>query len=512
MNLPAGRWKNQIRAYDGAIDAINRGVKRLCITSPTGSGKSLAMVDMIRWAVEQNEPVALYTQRKMLYEQTCRVLDREGIYFGKRAAGHETALLRDVQICMTPTELSKVYKRESRRLHSASLILVDECHCQKGEATQRIMQDHVDAGATIIGYTATPLDLGDLYDELLVAGNVSECREIGALVPAETYAPDEPDLRHIRKYQVGEDLSEKDNTQAIMRPGVFGRVKEAWLKHNPMQKPTILFAPDVAGSIFFAEQFWKSGIRAAHIDGSDTWLDGEFHSTDQESRNHITDLCKAGEVKVICNRFVLREGIDLPFIECGCFATVFGALTSFLQSGGRLLRSSPSTGKDRALVLDHGGNWHRHGSLNADREWTLGMTNHQAVGERAERLREKRETEPTVCPECGKVRLGGRQCPFCGFIAHRKSRIVVQVNGELRPVDGDVYKPRRVRRLWNEQQLWEKMYYRMKRAGRTFRQAEALYCVENHAWPPRDLPLMPKHSGDWWRKVAEVPRENLIQT
>jgi hypothetical protein len=30
-------------------------------------------------------------------------------------------------------------------------------------------------------------------------------------------------------------------------------------------------------------------------------------------------------------------------------------------------------------------------------------------------------------------------------------------------------------------------------------------------WPPRDLPIMPKNTGDWWRKVASVPRDALIQ-
>jgi len=501
-------WPNQDRAFEGATDAIRRCVRRLCITSPTGSGKTKIMTDMILWATGQNAPVALYTQRKMLYDQTARVLDKAGIDFGKRASGHKTALLRDVQLCMTQSELSKVYKSQSRELHRASLVLVDEAHNQCGPTMQRIMQDHVDAGATIIGYTATPLDL-EGYDELFVAGCMSECLAIGALVKPETYAPDEPDLRHIKKYQVGEDLSERDNVKAIMRPGIFGRVVKAWQEHNPEQKPTLLFAPGVKESIWFAEQFTKAGIRAAHIDGTDTWLDGEFHGTDQESRENIAELAKAGEIKVVCNRFVLREGIDWPWVECGIFATVFGGLTSFLQSGGRLLRACPSVGKKKCIVLDHGGNWHRHGSLAVDREWTLGLTNNRAVGERQEKIREGKESEPITCPECGKVRASGRTCPACGYIAHKKSRMVVQIDGSLRQVDGDVYKPRRVRHQPNEQQIWERMYHRMKRAGRTFRQAEALYCVENHGWPPRDLPLMPKDPGDWWRKVGSVPVENL---
>lgn len=509
MILSATRWPNQIRAFEGVLDARSRGVKRLLVTSPTGSGKTTMMTDLVRWADTDGMPWILYTQRKMLYDQTTIVFDRAGIDYGRRASGHNTALLRNGQIAMTPTELSRVYRSQQRELHRAGLVLIDEAHNQKSPAIQKIMEDHIEQGALIVGLTATPLDL-DCYDELLIAGTVSECREFGALVPAETYAPDEPDLKHIKRYQIGEDLSEADNVKAIMADGIFGRVVTAWEAHNPEHKPTLLFAPGVKESIYFAEQFCKAGIHAAHIDGTDTWVDGEFHGTDPESRQLICELLQAGDIKVLCNRFVLREGIDLPFVECGIFATVFGALTSYIQSGGRLLRACRETGKQKAIVIDHGGNWHRHGSLNSDREWTLGLTNHRAVGERMERLREKKEKEPIVCPECGKVRNGGRQCPVCGFIAHTKSRMVVQIDGTLRPVEGDIYKPHRIRHQRNEQQLWERMYHRMKRAGRTFRQAEALYCVENHGWPPRDLPLMPQNSGDWWRKVADVPKESLL--
>lgn len=499
---------NQVRALEQTLAALRGGAKRICVTSPTGSGKTKMMTDLLQWSTTEGMAAALYTQRRMLFDQTAGVLDRAGIEFGRRASGHDPALLRDVQLCMTQTELSRVYQSESRELHQAHLILIDEAHCQTGGAMRQIMQDHIAGGGACIGYTATPLDIGDLYDELIVAGTPSEMFAIGALVPAMTYAPDEPDLRHVKKYVIGNDLTEKDNSKAIMRPGVFGRVIAAYNQINPDRKPTILFGPDVRGSIWFAEQFVKAGISAAHIDGDNVWINGELHVSDSELRQQIMDGSKSGEIKVVCNRFVLREGIDAPWLCHGIFACVFGSLTSYLQSGGRLLRAFP--GKDQATIQDHGGSWWRHGSLNADREWSLELTNHRAVAERLEAMREKQIPEPITCPACGKVRPGGRECPQCGHVATIKSRMVVQVDGTLKPAKGDICRPRVTRCRSDTPELWKRMYHRMRRAKRTFRQAEALFMVENHYWPPRDLPLMPKERGDWFRTVDAVPREALL--
>lgn len=505
------RWPNQLRAFDAATDSVIRGTtKRLCITSPTGSGKTRMFTDMIEWCVAEHHPVALYTQRRMLYDQTCRVLEKSGIRFGKRASGHSPNLFQDVQVCMTQTELSRVYKQESRGLHGAKLVLIDEAHQHCGPTFQKIFTDHTAQGATVIGYTATPLDLNG-YDQLFVAGTMSECLRIGALVRPETYAPDEPDLKHIKNYVVGKELTESQNVKSIMRPGVFARVLDAWKKHNPDGKPTLLFGPDVAGSMFFAQEFWKAGISAAHIDADRIWINGVDYSTNEESRNELARQSQTGEVKVVCNRFVLREGIDWPWIEVGCFATVFGALTSFLQSGGRLLRAHP--GKTKCIILDHGGNWHRHGSLAVDRNWQLGMTNQRVAGERMEGMREKKEQEPINCPQCGKVRASGPTCPACGYTAHKRSRLVIQVDGTLKKIEGEIYKPRREKLKPNTEQLWERMYYRARsdKWNATFRQAAAMFFRENYYWPPKTLRLMPKDSGDWFRKVKDVPKESLNQ-
>ena len=246
-------------------------------------------------------------------------------------------------------------RRKITHLHDAQLVIVDEAHMQKGKMADAILTEHRQAAANIVLVTATPIDLGlvaGVEPKLVVAGKTSELRRRGALVPARHFGPDEPDTRKVRK-QVWE-YTENDVRKIMMVQGIFGRVLTEFRRLNPDQRSTILSAPGVQESIWFAQQLTAAGVRSAHIDGKDCWIDGEFHRSDMDGRQQILDGSKDGSIKVVCNRFVLREGIDAPWLAHAIFATIFGSLQSYVQSGGRLLRAFP--GLESVTIQDHGGN------------------------------------------------------------------------------------------------------------------------------------------------------------
>ena len=390
------------------------------------------------------------------------------------------------------------------------LALVDEAHMNGSTTAQAILDRHHAAGGVYVGFTATPIGLGHLYESLIVAGTPSELRRCGALVPATHFGPDEPDLRGFKRSVKTGEFREGDICKAIMTPCIFGRVWDWWQKIDPEQRPTILFAPGVAQSIWFAEKFMERGIPWAHLDGDHVWLDGRLLPVSQTLRGELIGRLKDGLIKGVSNRFVLREGIDIPEASHGIFATVMGSLQTYLQSAGRLLRAAP--GKTFATFQDHGGMWHRHGSANVDREWNLTITESSASSTRIERLREKREPEPISCPSCGMVRISGAVCPICGYETKRKSRRVIEIDGTLREYTGDIYRPLRVRQDNDTHRLWQRCYYQAKNSkrGMTFNQARGWFWRQHGYWPPRDLPLMPANEFDWNLPVADVPKERLI--
>jgi len=508
-------WDHQTRAHADIASAVANGARNICVTSPTGGGKSMMIFEEIHTTTGD---VALYTDRRMLFSQIAEGLDEEGIDYGVRAAGHDQALLRRIQLAMMQTEGSRSLSEEGREVHPASLVIIDEAHKMAAGTMMAIDQEHLrkKPDRIKIGTTATPLGIGHFYDELIVAGTNSELRRCGALVPARHYGPDEPDTKWIGKVAVdGGECGIVNARRTEYAHRVFGRVLEHIPVYNPNLLPMLLFAPGVAQSKWFAQELTANGIPSAHIDGNEIWIDGDEISADDDNRKMLAERSEAGDIKCVCNRFVMREGINWPWIYHGIFATVFGSLTSYIQAGGRLLRNHSSM--DHVIVQDHGGNWHRHGSLNSDREWELSYDDRIVQGLRKERLKAKEEPEPIVCPLCNACRLAGPECHACGHRHTGKVRSVLQKDGTLREMRGDIYRaPRRLEKSERIERDWVNRVRGIRKSkkstvvGMTFSQAEVSF-ARDHNWqyPPRNLPEMPLEPADWFRPIQSVPPERL---
>lgn len=407
----------------------------------------------------------------------------------------------------------------------------------KGKRAKSIIKKHLEMGAVILMVTATPLDMQDMADVLIQAGTNSELRACGALVPAIHYGASEPDFKALKKKIPPPDkqLSEAEVTKAIMTMNIFGLVFDKWKLHNPGQRPTLLFAPGVEQSLGFAKDFWNRGISSAHIDGNAVWVNGEFFETSPTVRKQIFDQHKAGKIQIICSCYVMREGVNLPWVECLIFATIVTSLKSYLQMGGRGLRASPSTGKTHLIVIDHGGHWWRLGSLNIDRKWYLNWTSSAAMGMREELLRSKKcancseklgdspkcekcghinEIEPYRCPKCEKI-LNGRSCG-CGHVIPigRRSRMICQQDGTMVEHFGDLFTPvhKQITQAEADEKKWEKAFYQAKnsKSKMTFAQAIAFFAANNGwKWPSENFKLMPKYLADKFRRVCDVPRDRL---
>lgn len=510
--MPNDLWPHQQRIIERLSEAREAGYKRCCVSSATGTGKSRVMYELLLEAARRGRKAIVYCNRRMLFDQLCSGLYDMGVSYGPRAAGYRPALSRDIQIAMVQTERSKVLQDEVRELHPADLVLVDEAHLMANGAAKAILSQHHQQRADIIGFSATPVGIGHLYDLMVHGATPSEGRTCGALVEAKCYEPDRPDLKYIKRTKVGEEKID-GKWRPIWVKSIFGRVKDHWHELNPERKPTILFAPGVKESLWFAKELFVRGVAAAHIDAKGVFVDGKWHPGEQR-RQEVMERIASNDLEVLCNRFVLREAVDCPALAHCILATRFGSESTYIQAVGRVLRNHSSLA-GYVVVQDHGGNCHEFGSPNQDREWMLWDTAANRDYIRREQMRSNEIVEPFTCPRCKAMRRSGAICPQCGYTCDQRTVEVVQVDGSLSLQDGKVYRPKR-RANDSYIKLWESCYWAARRKNRTFCQAINAFgyrMQQQHnyrAMPNPDWPLMPLRISDHVRRVVDVPFDRLV--
>lgn len=387
----------QLRPYQAAAIAglraeIAAGRARPLLVAPTGSGKTVIASSIIHSCVGRGFRVVFLAHRKELIDQTVEKLGRYGVSAGVIMANDAR---RDdwqpVQVCSVQT----LARRLDRRPH-ADLVIVDEAHHANSDTYRAIFGAYPDA--TTIGLTATPWrndkrGLRDIFDSIVVAATPAELMASGALVEYDAFAYDSPDLHKV-KITAGEynqrDLGIACNTNVLV-----GNVVGEYIRHAAPRR-VIVFPVNVEHSEHLVQEFRAAGFAAEHVDAY----------TPKLQRERAMERFRRGDLTVLSSVGVLIEGFDAPAAEVCLLARPTKSLTLHLQMIGRVLRPSPDTGKQRALIHDHSGNLLRLGLPEEPREYALTST-------------PKREIELHTCPMCcnifGAVRKDGT-CPKCGML------------------------------------------------------------------------------------------------
>lgn len=505
-------WTPQRRGLIDTIATLEAG-KSACLYGPTGSGKTTQAVELIRYASDRGMGSCFYINRRLLIDQVVSRFSDAGFHFGVRAAGWDDYYdsSAPVQICSVDTEAARVYGKKVWTRHDAGLIVTDEAHLQATKAMRMAMDDHKSHGAMHVGLTATPIGLSDWYDELVISGTMKEYRDCKALVPAIFRSISQPDLRRVKKNAVGEFVMD-DRKKRIFMQHVIGDVLSSWKKFNPDGRPTMAFAPGVAESVWLCQQFEKMGVSWCHVDANDAILDGHRVKLNRKIWDEILQRYKAGDIKGLCSRFKLREGLDVPGTYMGIFATPIGSLASYIQSCGRILRYSKET-PENVVFNDHAGCYHSHSSPNIDRDWRMmwNLSEHAVSDFMRQEIRDGKAQEPIRCPKCSMERMRGSKCPGCSFEHERSSRRIVMESGEIQEVEGGLVKPRKIQQRKDTQDLWTRLYMAYKKKGlkKSFNSLYGFFVQEFHYEPPRNLPFMPKNSTDWYRHIPNVPIKDL---
>ena len=330
-----------------AVEAVLSKPHRVCLTLPTGAGKTVVAAEIAR---RFNGPTLFLCHRRELVHQAAEKLRAVGLAVGVIMAGAKRS--------DSPHQVASIQSLARRLKPTAELVIADECHVALSQTYRAILDAY--AESKIVGLTATPVrldgkGLGALFDELLVAATPAELIQQGFILSPRVFGPPPPSLEGVRVKR-GE-YDQRELAEAVDRPALVGDVADQFIKHG--RGKALGFAVNVQHSRDLVAACVAKGVLAEHVDGS----------MPIDQRNDVFRRWRHGHTQLVFNCSVLDVGFDFPEIETLIQARPTASLVVHLQQLGRGCR--PAAGKPDFVVLDHAGNFERHGFLADDRTWTL---------------------------------------------------------------------------------------------------------------------------------------------
>lgn len=449
------KWCEQINA------AWDAGAQYVMGTLPTGSGKTYCFASILK---EKNEPACLISHRQELVAQAALALNREQVphsiiapqqvvteiiraeidahgksYYQPRAmirvAGVNTLVVRDTK---------------DRWFSQVKYVIVDEGH--------HVQEDNIFGKAVLLFPNARGLfptahavrpdggglgrNSGGLADKLIVGPSPRRLIDRGFLADYRLVAPpSDVDVSHVPLSSTGDFNPNKLRAAMHQSTTIVGDVVREYMRFAS-GKLGLTFAVDIESAEELKSAYLKADVPTEIITGKTTITD----------RSRIMREFRAKKLLQLVSVDVLGEGTDVPAVEVVSMARPTHSFQLYSQQFGRALRVSvrddlaktwdtftdqerlayiAASDKPKAIIIDHVGNWSRHGLPDVPRRYTL---------ERRER-RSRREGIPLkLCVECLQPYESiHAACPYCGTAPIPKTRGTPEaVDGDLNELDPTV--------------------------------------------------------------------------
>ncbi len=488
---------HQVDAHEGLREGFRVGQKRGLLVIPTGGGKTVTALEMLRQTASRGKRGLFLCDRRVLVAQAAREARDYGLIAGIVMAdaphGYKVPDA-PVQFASKDTLMAR-YKRQNgfwSELPPADLIVTDEAHRSMAETWEALMALY--PAAYVVGLTATPArgdgkGLGRRYEFLVTPTSYSELIAAKVLTPARCFSPKSPEAES----KPGKRKKKSKPKRSELVGDVVG-----WWQRLAAGRRTFVFASGVKHSMALRDQFRAEGIAAEHLDGD----------TPDDERDAVLGpggRLATGETLVVCSCSVLKYGVDCPAVGCVQIVDGFGSLVDYLQACGRGLRASP--GKEDCVVIDHAGAVLYHGFPDADRQWTLDDATDQAK-EYRDQMAEGKVPTPVTCPECSYMYSGRPDCPMCGHRAPRpQAEPVATDSGQLFEVDRqDMYD-------WRDEDLirgWRDAVYAAAHGDRSMGVAAGMFSRRFGLppWRVDGLPVPEFRSA--WKQSAREWKDKLF--
>lgn len=357
----------------------NQGV---LIQSPPGSGKSIMIAEVVKKAVDKGSHILFIVHRRELIQQINNTLLHHGVDL------EHVDILSEKRAKNTMHELTK-----------PNIIITDETHHSRAKTYTEIYNHFPEA--LRLGFTATPWRANrkgftDIYDEMVEGPTVEWLIENKRLADYQYKSIVMADTDKLKKSSTG-DYTKKSMDEAIPK-AIYGNIVDNYKKYANGQK-TILYAHSVEASKDLAEEFQIKGVSAVHADAK----------TKKIERERIMQDFRTGAIKVLCNVDLISEGFDVPDCTCVILARPTDSLVLYMQQAMRSMRYQPNK---EALIIDHVGNYARHGLPDTKHNWKKYFKGYK---KKRNKQTDDEEIGLKTCEVCFNVYSNELEaCPQCG--------------------------------------------------------------------------------------------------
>ncbi|ODQ79006.1 hypothetical protein BABINDRAFT_162080 [Babjeviella inositovora NRRL Y-12698] len=333
-----------------SMAAMAAGRTKLAVSLPTGSGKTVIFVNLIK-RTRQHPPkkALILVHRKELAAQAMKAC---AVYLPDLSVGLEMAENRALPdnniVIASVASLSRGNRLDLYVPSEFDLIIIDECHHAVAPSYRKILQHFKSASVPYIGFSAT-LERADLktlhavFPEVVYQKSLSDFaldRWLSDIV--FTTVETEADLSVVEVYsQTGDYNTNKLST--VMNTSHNNSLILTTYIHMAKtysRMSTLVFCINIDHLRSLQEVFIMRGVDARFVTGE----------TKSAERIEIVEAFKRGEFPVLLNCGVFTEGTDIPNIDCVLLARPTRSRPLLTQMIGRGLRRA--MGKDNCHIID----------------------------------------------------------------------------------------------------------------------------------------------------------------
>lgn len=395
----------------------------MCCTWLRGlGGKSVIQGTIASNATLKGNRVLFLVHRRELCQQITNTFELCGVDFS----------LCDVSMVQTVA-------RNLAKIKMPAIIITDEGHHGMSNSYLKIYDYFPNAIRLFFTATPTRLDgagLGNICATLVEGVSTKWLIDNHYLSPYKYYGVT---LADTSKLHTRNGDFDKAEVEALMsRSFIFGSAVENWRKYAE-NKQTIVYCSSIRTSKETVKAFKEAGIKAEHLDAT----------TPKQDRARIDEAFRNGKITVLSNVDLFGEGYDVPDCECVVLLRPTKSLSLHIQQSMRSMRYKPNK---TAIILDHVGNYARHGLPDDKREWSLAG-------------RKKQDKAKILVKECKNcfavVPITTKCCPYCGaeFVSENKNADDKNVDGvileEISKNNKTAYK---MCKTWNEIEACRKAF------------------------------------------------------